>query len=137
MTVWLKRPEPRLEPGKEHQVLKCETELENGRIIWRCRGELDAYTCVEARVSLESLDSTSEILVDLSGCRFIDTSGLWVLRERAESVKAAGGRMVVSCPRSHIRKILEQTGFDRLVEVTGVARPAKASPGVAIAASAG
>ena len=56
-------------------------------------------------------------MLDLAGLRFMDASGLAVISHGADRLEAAGGSLQIRTPRALIRKMLELTGFARLVEM--------------------
>lgn len=78
-------------------------------------GELDQATVPSLREELDpAIDTRSEdLLLDLSGCEFIDSSGLAAFVSARERVTGAGRRFAVCCPESQVRKLLELTGLDR------------------------
>lgn len=96
-------------------MVDAETKIEGGRIVWRLRGPLDSYTAGEVAAVLARIDPSTDLVVDLDECNYIDTAGLLVLRDRALSAGDAGGSVVVRCVSPRHRRFFEQTGFGRLV----------------------
>jgi anti-sigma B factor antagonist len=84
-------------------------------------GELDQATVPELKQALEpAIDAGSgSLLVDLSDCAFIDSSGLAALLATRERITATAGRaFAVCCPDTQVRRLLEITGLDRTVGLT-------------------
>jgi anti-sigma B factor antagonist len=80
-------------------------------------GELDQGTAPELRgVLAEALgEQRSSVLVDLSDCNFIDSTGLSVLVEAKRRLTEEERRFGVCCPDADVRRLLELTGIDRAV----------------------
>jgi anti-sigma B factor antagonist len=79
-------------------------------------GELDQATVPELHSVLGPVvdDGGASLLVDLSDCEFIDSSGLAAFVAVRERVTATEGRgFAVCCPDSQVRRLLELTGLDR------------------------
>jgi anti-anti-sigma factor len=57
----------------------------------------------------------SSVLVDLSDCNFIDSTGLSVLVETKRRLAEEERRFGVCCPDADVRRLLELTGIDRAV----------------------
>lgn len=105
-------------PGhKRVKLIDCETSTEGGRIVWRVSGSLDAYTSDEARTEMRKIRATEDLVVDVSGCTYIDSAGLLALMERAAEAESSGGSLVVRCESARLLRAFEQTGFDRLVVI--------------------
>jgi anti-anti-sigma factor len=81
-------------------------------------GELDPYTAprfADAIDPLQREESVSQIVVDLAGVRFIDSSGLRVLIAAEHALAERGGRLVLRAPSPATRRLLEITDLlDRL-----------------------
>ena len=78
-------------------------------------GELDQATVPELHSALDPVvdGGTASLLVDLSDCEFIDSSGLAAFVTVREKVTATPGRgFAVCCPDSQVRRLLELTGLD-------------------------
>jgi len=81
-------------------------------------GELDQSTAPELRTALA--DALAEgadggVLVDLSDCRFIDSTGLSLLVEAKRQLGDDERRFGVCCPDADVRRLLELTGIDQAV----------------------
>lgn len=80
-------------------------------------GELDQATAPELREVLgESLEGfDAPVLVDLTDCAFIDSTGLSLLVEAKRKLNAQMRRFGVCCPDPDVRRLLELTGIDAAV----------------------
>jgi anti-sigma B factor antagonist len=80
-------------------------------------GELDQGTAPELRSVLgETLGTpTVAVLVDLSDCAFIDSTGLSLLVEAKRRLTEERRPFGVCCPEADVRRLLELTGIDEAV----------------------
>ena len=80
-------------------------------------GELDQGTAPELRGALGDVlgASASAVLVDLSGCEFIDSTGLSLLVEAKRRLGEESRAFGVCCPDEDVRRLLELTGIDEAV----------------------
>ena len=58
---------------------------------------------------------TVAVLVDLSDCEFIDSTGLSLLVEAKRRLSEERRRFGVCCPDADVRRLLELTGIDEAV----------------------
>jgi anti-anti-sigma factor len=96
-------------------------ELGDGVVALRIIGELDQATVPALRLKLDPVvdDRGESLLLDLSACEFIDSSGLAAFVSARERVAVDGGRgFAVCCPDSQVRRLLELTGLDRAMTLT-------------------
>ncbi|HUJ66288.1 MAG TPA: STAS domain-containing protein [Acidimicrobiales bacterium] len=86
-------------------------------LVIEAYGEIDIANGDELRIMIDScLDGGAEqLIVDLSGVRFMDSSGLNVLIGTARRLGAGSFGVVVSRPS--IRKIFSVTGIDHIIPV--------------------
>jgi anti-sigma B factor antagonist len=91
------------------------TELDASVKSFNLSGELDHATAPDLREPLEgAIDSGARaVLVDLSDCTFIDSTGLSVLVHAHSRLLDDGGKLEVCCPGPQVRRLLEITGVDR------------------------
>jgi anti-sigma B factor antagonist len=98
---------------------------EDGRLLL-VRGELCLSTVDRVREPLfDAIESADgNIVVDLTECTFIDSSGLELLALASWRLAAIDPRreLIVVSPRSAVRRILDLTGMDHIVTVRD-ARP--------------
>ncbi len=84
-------------------------------------GELDHATAEQLRGPLlEAIAGGADgILVDLSECHFIDSTGLSVLVEarRLLGDRNGGPSFGICCADPQVRRLLEITGLDRALEM--------------------
>ena len=99
-------------------------ELDGGVRAFTVRGELDMHTAPELERLLEDAlgDQDASILLDLSGCEFIDSTGIalivrcWQRLDR-DAVGEGSGRFVVNCGNHQVRRLLEITGVDSSISM--------------------
>ena len=96
---------------------KVEADSDNGLHTVSVAGELDQGTAPELREALAQAlgDPTLPVLVDLSDCNFIDSTGLSLLVEAKRRLADESRRFGVCCPDADVRRLLELTGIDRAV----------------------
>ena len=86
------------------------------------QGELDALTgpVLQARLE-EALDlrGASSVVMDLEALTFIDSSGLTALVVAHRWLESKQGTLRLARATAQTRKILEITGLDRVLTVTG------------------
>lgn len=72
------------------------TRLDEGaKTVLQVRGELDALSAAELRPLLDQIvaDARSDVQIDLSGLRLIDSSGVGALVSLYKRIRALGGRV--------------------------------------------
>ncbi len=86
------------------------------------RGEIDAHSVTVLARHLDPLPgSADDVVIDLSGVGFVDSSGLRVLVEAHQRAEAEDRRVVLSDPSRPVLRLLEITG---LLEYLHVRAPA-------------
>jgi anti-anti-sigma factor len=91
-------------------------ELEDGvRVLTVC-GELDMNTAPELQSHLEEAlsDPDASLMLDLSDCEFIDSTGIALIVRAWQRLDRGGGqgRLVLCCVNHQVRRLLEITGVD-------------------------
>jgi anti-anti-sigma factor len=88
-------------------------------------GELDMAVAEQLD---KALDRAAEwILIDLSGCNFIDSSGIAVILRANIAALARGGRILVHSAQAQVRRILGITGLIDIELVFGTREQALAA----------
>jgi anti-anti-sigma factor len=82
------------------------------------RGELDLSTAPELERALETAleEAGSQILVDLTHCEFMDSTGVALIvrswqRHDAGAGNGGTGRLALCCPAPQVERLLEVTGL--------------------------
>src|SRR5919205_2234267 len=99
-------------PPEEFSISTREID---GRAHVTLRGELDLATAPELeQLLIERIDASQEVVVDLRGLEFMDSSGIRVLVAAHARAGRTGTRLVIVRPeRGHpVAKIIEVSGLD-------------------------
>jgi anti-sigma B factor antagonist len=95
--------------------------LDRGVRTISVRGELDLSTAPQLEGPLEqALDGgEGSLLMDLSGCEFIDSTGIALLVRAWQRLDSdGGGRALVICSQNdQVRRVLEITGLELSIPV--------------------
>ena len=96
--------------------------LEGGGRVVAVRGELDLGTAPELEGPLEEAIGANEpLLIDLSECEFIDSTGIaMIVRTWQQLVNGDGdesGRMVICSANEQVRRVLQITGLEVSIPV--------------------
>jgi anti-sigma B factor antagonist len=104
-----------LTPAKENQMLTIHRETNNGTVVSRAIGELDAYTVEQLRQALAEVAASPRLVIDLSGVTFVDAAGLGALVGGIRRTRDLGGDVSMACSRPTLIRLLHSIGFDRIV----------------------
>ncbi len=85
------------------------------------RGELDLETAPQLEANLRKARETEgiSVLINLTDCEFIDSSGLALIIRgwRALKEKSGNERLVLCCANGQVRRLLEITGVEDSISV--------------------
>ena len=104
-------------PPEEFSISVAEVD---GRAQMTLRGELDLATAPELEQLLtERIDASQEVVVDLRGLEFMDSSGIRVLVAAHARAGRTGTRVLVVRPEadSAVAKIVQVAGLDRELNI--------------------
>lgn len=95
-------------------------QLDGVRVI-AVRGELDLGTAPDLEDPLDAAlaDGGAPILIDLSQCEFIDSTGLALIVRTWQQLggKDGGGRLAVCSHNDQVRRVLDVSGLDQSIPV--------------------
>jgi anti-sigma B factor antagonist len=102
-------------------------QLEDGIRVLTVRGELDLSTAPELEQPLEEAVAAGDasILIDLSECEFIDSTGIalivraWQRLDENADGNEGGRRVVLSSSNEQVRRVLEVTGLELSISIHG------------------
>jgi anti-anti-sigma factor len=104
-------------PPEEFSISVAEID---GRAHMTLRGELDLATAPELeQLLIERIDASQEVVVDLRGLEFMDSSGIRVLVAAHARAGRTGTRVLIVRPEpdSAVAKIVEVAGLDRELNI--------------------
>lgn len=83
-------------------------------------GELDVFTAPQLEAALQELISQgrADIVVDLSGVEFLDSTGLGVMVKALKWAREAGGGLRVVATQERITKVFTITGLDEVMQLS-------------------
>ena len=89
------------------------------RTVVHVTGEIDVYTAPTLREELASLteEGTTNIVVDLTGVPFMDSTGLGVLVGALKRVRTAGGRLRLVIDQEKVLKVFRITALTQVFEI--------------------
>ena len=93
--------------------LQLTTDLEGARAVVRISGELDAYSApgLDEEVSRLVAHDVSDLVFDLSGTDFVDSSGLRAILTAQHVVTDREGRLALRAPSNSVRRLLDIAGL--------------------------
>jgi anti-sigma B factor antagonist len=83
-------------------------------------GEIDLYTAPRLHgelVAILSGDEPVQVVVDMSGIEFCDSTGMNVLLAAQRRAREQGGELELAAPRPAVRKVLQVTGLESVFTV--------------------
>lgn len=97
-------------------------ELEDGIRAFTVRGELDMNTAPELERSLDDAvsNSSASIMLDLSACEFIDSTGIALIVRAWQQLEGDGSesrRLVLCCVNHQVRRLLKITGVESSISM--------------------
>ena len=94
-------------------------DLEHGVRTISVRGELDLSTAPDLEGPLEqALESgESSVLIDLSQCEFIDSTGIALIVRAWQRLDSDGNGLVICSQNDQVRRVLEITGLELSIPV--------------------
>lgn len=92
------------------------------------QGEIDVYTspALKSEITDAIAQGCANLVVDIEGVGFIDSSGLGVLVSGLRRTKENSGSLRIVCTKESILKIFRITGLDRVFPIFTSAEEASA-----------
>jgi anti-sigma B factor antagonist len=79
-------------------------------------GEVDLANASELRAHLKAVvEAEEDLVVDMSGLRYLDSSGIKVLLEAHQQITQIKRRIVLAAPAVPVQKVLNITGIDQII----------------------
>lgn len=99
--------------GEGGAAFSCEVVVEAPRVAVHVAGDVDMATAPRVGDAVgEALRAgAGDVVVDLTSCTFLDSSGLAVLLDRANRVRAAGRRFTIRGASEQIVRLIDLTNL--------------------------
>jgi anti-sigma B factor antagonist len=99
--------------------LDIGTSVVDGRTVVQVVGEIDVYTAPQLRERLDAeIDAGRyDLVVDLTGVSFMDSTGLGVLVGRLKQIRLNDGSMRLVCSHDRVLKVFVITGLDKVFAI--------------------
>lgn len=83
------------------------------------QGEIDVYTSPRVKETINELIEKGhyQLIINLEGVRYIDSTGLGVLIGALKKVREHNGRILLVCTNPQIKKIFNITGLVKIFEI--------------------
>jgi anti-sigma B factor antagonist len=93
--------------------------LDRGIHVVSVRGEVDLASGPEFERALGAVpeDGVESVIVDLSDCSFMDSTGLHLLTRTQRRFDSAGGRVAVVSANRNVLRVFGLTGLDEVVAI--------------------
>lgn len=94
---------------------------ENGAMVASIAGDIDHHSAREMRLRIDAEFEKSgapSLILDMSGVKFMDSSGLGLILGRFTKASAAGASFGVVNPSQSVKRVLDIAGADRLISIT-------------------
>jgi anti-sigma B factor antagonist len=92
-------------------------ETEGSSALVSIRGDLDVQVAERVADALSKVESTEpdQLVIDLSGLSFMDSTGMGVIAAAHARAVDAGRRFVVVSPPAGVKQAFEVSGLDQVV----------------------
>jgi anti-sigma B factor antagonist len=96
--------------------LTLATSEADGKTIVAVGGEIDVYTAPRLRDRITELVAagTYDLVIDMEGVEFLDSTGLGVLVGGLKKVRANNGSLQLICSQDRLLKIFRITGLAKV-----------------------
>lgn len=100
--------------------MQIKQEIENGTIILKPSGDLDAGSSVLMDNKMKELIRSNQIkiLIDCTELKYISSAGLGVFISYKDEFKQRGGGFVFYNMTKEVKNIFEILGLDQVIEIT-------------------
>ncbi len=111
-------------------IAEFSTRQYNGQVVVGLRGELDVADAAKVAAALVQVAAlASQVIVDLGGLEFIDSSGLAALVRARKHARQAGGDLLLAAPQQQVLRVLAVTRLTDVFSVHTCVDDAAALPG--------
>jgi anti-sigma B factor antagonist len=109
----------RVMPGASQRFVVATEYLDDGTPVVSVMGEVDLATARALEQTLLGVteDRTGEVIVDLTGCSFLDSRGLGARLATRARLERSNRRLALVMSNRSVLRIFQITQFDELFEI--------------------
>ena len=109
----------RIDQRMNQKPFEATEEVVRGAWVITITGELDIATSPKVRELLSDAarDQDKPLVIDLTTCDFVDSTGLATLLHGAKPAQNGESNVALVCVGGEVRKLLELTAIDRTIPV--------------------
>lgn len=99
--------------------MQLNYEVIDNNLVLQLNGELDHHVAEKIRLEMDELISkkrSKNLIFDLKGLHFMDSSGIGIIMGRYKSISKFGGRVAVINVSEKVDKIFTLSGLYRIVD---------------------
>jgi anti-anti-sigma factor len=102
------------------QALSITTTAESDRTVIEVGGEIDVHTCNELEEAVRKAYGSggANVVLDVAGVGFIDSSGLRSLITLQQEAATTDGTLTLRAPSRPVMRLLEVTGLTAMFPVS-------------------
>jgi anti-sigma B factor antagonist len=114
-----RRSDRRVTPGATQRFVAATEQLESGAPVVSVMGEVDLATAPALEQTLLGVaeDGTGEVIVDLTACSFLDSSGLTALLATRGRLERSDRSLALVLSNPSVMRVFQITQFDQLFEI--------------------
>lgn len=107
--------------GFERDLSMSISRPAEGSCLISVAGDLDIDSAGEFSVKLDAMTAAAaiQVIADLSGVQFIDSSGLNALVVGARETERRGGSFVVAAPSQYVARVFELVRIGESLDIVG------------------
>lgn len=99
--------------------MTVEVREHGSAIVAKVSGELDLLTAPSFRAQVDealAANGLRNLILELSGLSFVDSSGLGAILGRYKVVTQLGGRMILAGPQPQVQRIFALSGLFKIMD---------------------
>ena len=109
--------------------LTFETEEQDGKLIFRLNGRLDATSSpnLESKLNEEIESGHKQILLDFGNIDYLSSAGMRLLLSATRRLSGAGGKLALCSIGDDVMEIIKVAGFERILNIYATEQEALSS----------
>ena len=99
--------------------LTFETEDQDGKLIFRLNGRLDATSSpnLEAKLNEQIEAGHNNVLLDFGNIDYLSSAGMRLLLSATRRLAGAGGKLLLCSIGEDVMEIIKVAGFERILNI--------------------